>query len=76
MASNTYKRNEMDELLARIYDAAFAAGYRKREAELVHCADCVFYASNDDKCEYDMTQPFDAWPAHYCSLGQSKEDKA
>ena len=76
MASNTYKRNETDELLARIYDAAFAAGYSKRDAEIIRCRECAFYAPKQEWCEYELNQPFDAAPDHYCALGQSKEGKA
>lgn len=39
------------------------------EAERVHCADCVFYASRDDKCEAsDMARSIGAAPEHFCAL--------
>lgn len=40
MMSTKKYQGEMDELLTRICDAAFAAGYQKRDREIIRCRDC------------------------------------
>ena len=76
MASNTYKRNETDELLARIYDAAFAAGYSKRDAEIVRCRECRNLGTYVESDLY-VCKDRDAYTTldEFCSAGE-REDKA
>jgi hypothetical protein len=75
MASNTYK-SETDELLARIYDAAFAAGYRKRDSEIVRCRDCMFYTICEQTSPMAMQKGENFASFDYCSRSRKKEDKA